>query len=77
MSEKLGPLTFGEKQTSLFLGMDYGQEKNYSEETAREIDAKVKKVIQGNRSVLDTLASRLEEKEVLTGEEVESIVKKA
>jgi len=88
MSEKLGPLTFGKKQPSLFLGTDYGEEKNYSEETARKIDAEVKQVITTNyervkklhqekRPFLDSLATRLEEKEVLSGEEVESIVKNA
>jgi len=86
MSEKLGPLTFGKKQTSVFLGTEYGEKKNYSEQTALEIDAEVKQVItsnyervkkllQENRSLLDALAARLEEKEVLSGEEVEAIVK--
>lgn len=86
MSEKLGALTFGKKNKSLFLGTEYGEEKNYSEETARQIDAEVKTVIQEsyekvktllkeNRSTLDTLAARLEEKEVLSGEEVKAIVK--
>jgi cell division protease FtsH len=88
MSEKMGPLTFGKKQTSLFLGTEYGEERNYSEDTAREIDAEVKKVITTNyarvkkllgekRSLLDALATKLEEKEVLSGEEVETIVKQA
>ena len=88
MSEKLGPLTFGKKQTSLFLGTEYGEERNYSEDTAREIDAEVKKVILinyekvkellgENRPLLDALAKKLEEKEVLSGEEVEAIVKQA
>ena len=87
MSEKLGALTFGKKHASLFLGTEYGEEKNYSEETARQIDSEVKAVIQEsyqrvssllkeNRPILDALAERLEENEVLSGEEVESIVKK-
>jgi len=86
MSEKLGALTFGKKHASLFLGTEYGEEKNYSEETARQIDIEVKEIIERsydrvkgllkeNRPALDALAARLEEKEVLTGEEVESIVK--
>ncbi|MBW1767179.1 MAG: ATP-dependent zinc metalloprotease FtsH [Deltaproteobacteria bacterium] len=88
MSEKLGALTFGKKHASLFLGTEYGEEKNYSEETARQIDDEVKAVIresyervrtllQENRPTLDSLASELEEKEVLSGEEVEAIVKKS
>jgi len=63
------------------------KKKNYSEETARQIDDEVKTVIQEsyqrvssllkeNRPILDALAERLEENEVLSGEEVESIVKK-
>jgi len=88
MSEKLGPLTFGKKNSSLFLGTEYGAEKNYSEETARAIDdavktivqnsyQRVKELLQENRSVLNSLASELEEKEVLSGEEVAAIVKKS
>ena len=88
MSEKLKPFTFGKKNRSLFLGTEFGEEKDYSEETAREIDAEVETVIhesyqrvetllQGNRSILDALSRELEEKEVLSGEEVEAIVKKA
>ena len=86
MSEKLGAVTFGKKHTSLFLGTGYDEEKNYSEETARQIDAEVKTIIdksyqrvrsilQKDRSTLDALAGRLEEKETLSGEEVELIVK--
>jgi cell division protease FtsH len=87
MSEKLGSLTFGKKHTSLFLGTEYGEEKNYSEETARAIDTEVEKVmednykraeaiLQENRSLLDALAATLEEKEVLSAEEVKSLLKK-
>ncbi len=85
MSEKLGAITFGKKQTSLFLGTDYNEQKNYSEETARQIDAEVKEIVETsyrrvkelmdkNRAVLDNLASDLEEKEVLSGEEVDAIM---
>jgi len=69
MSEKLGALTFGKKHASLFLGTEYGEDKNYSEETARQIDDEVKAVIresyervrtllQENRPTLDSLAYR-------------------
>jgi len=88
MSEKLGALTFGKKHSSLFLGTEYGEERNFSEETARQIDAGVKQVIESsykrvkalleeNRPTLNELASRLEEKEILSGKEVEAIVKKS
>lgn len=86
MSEKLGALTFGKKHASLFMGTEYDEEKNYSEETARQIDAEVKQVIQEsyqrvkvlleeNRPTLDALAAQLEEKEVLSGEEVAGLSK--
>ncbi len=87
MSERLGPLTLGKKQTSLFLGTEYGQEKNYSEETARQIDEEVRDIIESsyskvlsmlkeNRTILDALASELEEKEILSGEEVKTIMER-
>jgi len=70
------------------LGTEFNEEQNYSEETARQIDDEVEAVIQSsygraktllaeNRPILDALAARLEEKEVLSGEEVESILRKA
>ena len=85
MSEKLGPLTYGKHQKSLYLGVDYGNEKNYSDETARLIDDEVKKIIEENherahkiltenRKTLDSLAALLEQKEVISGEEVKKIV---
>ena len=85
MSEKLGPLTYGKKEQSLYLGVEYGQEKNYSEETAKIIDDEVRKLIETNhvrakeileknRKTLDALAALLEKKEVISGEEVKKIV---
>ena len=87
MSEKLGPLTYGEHRRSQYLEVDYGNERNYSEETARLIDAEVKQLIEqnhkrareiltNNRHILDALAALLEEKEVISGEEVKTIIKK-
>lgn len=85
MSEKLGPLTYGKKEQSLFLDVEYGHEKNYSEETAKIIDDEVRKLIETNhvrarkileknRKTLDALAALLEKKEVISGEEVKKIV---
>ena len=43
MSEKLGPLAYGKKEESIFLGRDYGQRtQDYSEQTAQEIDQEVR-----------------------------------
>jgi cell division protease FtsH len=46
MSEKLGPLTFGEKEELVFLGKEIGEQRNYSEEVAREIDSEVRRIIE-------------------------------
>ena len=87
MSEKLGPLTYGKRQQSKYLGLDYAEEKNYSEETSRLIDDEVKQIVERNhkranqilndhRKTLDALAKLLEEKEVISGDEVEEVVRK-
>ena len=46
MSEKLGPMTFGKKEEEIFLGRDFTQKVDYSESTAIEIDAEVRRIIQ-------------------------------
>ncbi|HHH49031.1 MAG TPA: ATP-dependent metallopeptidase FtsH/Yme1/Tma family protein [Gammaproteobacteria bacterium] len=86
MSEKLGPLTWGVQRELQFLGQ-HTEERNYSEETARLIDAEVRRLVEegrqrameiitGQRAVLDDLAHALEEKEILDGEEVEAIIRR-
>ena len=85
MSEKLGNLTFGRREEQVFLGRDIVEERNYSEETALEIDREVRRIIDEcykrakeelikNRDKLKTLAEKLLEKEVLDSEEVKKIV---
>ena len=84
MSEKLGQLTFGERQRQHFLGRDLLEQKNYSEETAKLIDSEVqtlvnqcyiraKKLLSDNRDKLDILAKRLIEKEVIDLEETKTL----
>ncbi len=81
MSPKLGPLTFGRQSGNIFLGHDLVQEKEYSEKTAIMIDEEVSRVVRecydkayklltDNRDKLEILAQRLEERELLDGEEV-------
>ncbi|HHT9152012.1 MAG TPA: ATP-dependent metallopeptidase FtsH/Yme1/Tma family protein, partial [Candidatus Hypogeohydataceae bacterium YC40] len=81
MSEKLGPQTFGRQSGNIFLGHDLLQEKEYSENTAILIDEEVSRVIResyskaykllsDNRDKLELLARKLEERELLDGEEV-------
>jgi len=46
MSEKLGPMVFGQKHELVFLGRDIGEQRNYSEQVAREIDQEVRRIVQ-------------------------------
>ena len=86
MSEKLGPMTFGKKEEEIFLGRDFTQKVDYSENTAIEIDAEVRRIIQDsyhrakellktNLRLLHKVAERLLEKEVLDGSEIDAIVR--
>jgi len=85
MSRKLGPLTWGERQSLQFLGVQEHEERNYSEETARLIDTEVRELVEEghrratqilttNRATLDALATTLNEKEVISGDEVKAII---
>jgi len=86
MSEKLGPMTFGKKEEEIFLGRDFTQKVDYSESTAIEIDAEVRRIIQEsyhrakellrtNIRLLHKVAESLLEKEVLDGSEIDAIVR--
>jgi cell division protease FtsH len=86
MSEKLGPMTFGKKEEQIFLGRDFTQLQDYSEHTAVEIDAEVRRIIQEsyqqakdllatNIEVLHKIAEALLDKEVLDGNEIDEIVR--
>ena len=82
---QLGPLTFGKKEEQIFLGRELSQHRDYSEETAREIDAEVRRfidsayktafdVLDGNREVLERIAVALLEREVLDSAELQLII---
>ena len=84
MSERLGTIMFGSGQEEVFLGRDFTQQRNYSEETAGIIDEEIKKIIDKgystalqilNKNVekLHTVAGILLEKEKIDGEEFEAI----
>ncbi|NUQ39001.1 MAG: ATP-dependent zinc metalloprotease FtsH, partial [Caldilineales bacterium] len=45
MSERLGPLTFGQRDELVFLGREISEQRNYSEEVARQIDEEVRRLI--------------------------------
>ena len=85
MSELLGPLAFGRQEEQIFLGKEIAQHKDYSDETAKLIDAEVKRIVLENynrareilRDNLETLhriAQALLDREVLSGEDVDRIV---
>ncbi len=85
MSEKLGPLSYGEKEGEVFLGRDMGHMKNYSEATAVEIDneirrivqdnhARTREILQSNRKSLVLVADALLERETLDGNEIREMV---
>jgi cell division protease FtsH len=85
MSRKLGPVTFGKKEELIFLGRDLSQQANYSEETAKTIDAEMRRIIdeayhkalgliKNNRESLDRLAEALLERESLEGDELDLII---
>jgi len=76
----LGTITFGSGQEEVFLGRDFTQTRNFSEETAAKIDAEVKKIIDkayqtarqilsDNMDKLKTVAGILLEKETIDGDE--------
>jgi cell division protease FtsH len=86
MSEKLGMVQYGEDNEYVFLGRDMVRGKDYSESTAREIDAEVKRIIDGcyqvardiihsNRDKLELIAQSLLEYETLDGIQVEEIIR--
>ncbi|BBL71621.1 ATP-dependent zinc metalloprotease FtsH [Methylogaea oryzae] len=88
MSRKLGPLTYGKRQKLRYLDAEGVEERNFSEETAHRIDAEVrelveegyrraKEILTTHRDTLDALAQRLQECEVLSGDEVSLLVKRA
>jgi cell division protease FtsH len=87
MSDKLGPLTFGKNEEYIFLGREVARHKDYSEETARQIDVEIKRIIRDcahrtrvileeNLEKLHTLARALLERESLDGEEVALILRR-
>ena len=85
MSPKLGPLNFAGEQQEIFLGRDYGHQRNFSEDTARIIDSEVhdivmrnydlaKRIILEKRDSLVAIAEALLVRETLDGAEVEMLM---
>ena len=85
MSETLGPINYGDSHKEVFLGKDYSHIREYSEETALQIDIEVrniimtcmenaKKIINEKSSILHRLAEVLIEKESLNATEIHEII---
>jgi len=88
MSDKLGPLTFGKKDEEIFLGREIATRRDYSENTAIEIDNEVKRLIMDNYEraknilrenikALRAIAEALLEKEVLDAPEIDKLIEGA
>ena len=86
MSDKLGPLSFGQGDHEVFLGKDFSQRRDFSEDTARVIDAEVhlivmrnyeraKQIILEHRDRLSLIAEALLVRETLDGNDVEILMK--
>ena len=85
MSEKMGPLTYGTKEEQVFLGKDFSQQKNFSDQTAKLIDQEVKALVMGgynkaqeilveSRDALERLALALLDRETLNADEIEALI---
>ena len=81
----LGPIVFGEREEMAFLGKEFDDQRNYSEEIAAKIDEQVaqiidngvkmaSKILEEKRATLDKIASRLMEKETIEKEEYEQLI---
>ncbi|TMD49963.1 MAG: ATP-dependent zinc metalloprotease FtsH [Chloroflexi bacterium] len=84
MSSRIGPMALGHKEELVFLGRDFGEQRNYSEQTAREIDEEVRNIIQEafdkaynivmqNKTRMIMISERLIKEETLEGPLFESL----
>ncbi len=84
MSSRIGPLALGHKEELVFMGRDFGEQRNYSEQTAREIDEEVRRIIQEafdkaynillqNKKRMILISERLIKEETLEGPLFESL----
>lgn len=87
MSDKLGPITLGKRNEHVFLGRDFGHDRNFSEEVASLIDREIKALIDErygfaknllsqNKDIIEGLVRVLLEKETLDDKEFDEIIEK-
>jgi len=85
MSEDLGPLTYGKKEEQIFLGREIAQHRDFSEDTAKQIDAAVKNIVLAaservtdllttNKDILTKVAQELLVKETIMLDDINSII---
>jgi cell division protease FtsH len=81
----MGPLTFGKKEEQIFLGREISQHRDFSEETARQIDAEVRRMIDEayksayeildqNHDIMHRMAAALLERETLDADDIRKII---
>ncbi|QHN04579.1 ATP-dependent metallopeptidase FtsH/Yme1/Tma family protein [Granulicella sp. WH15] len=81
----MGPLTYGKKEQEVFLGRDLAQARDYSEDTARKIDAEVRNfvdtaynsaysILNSNQDIMHRMATALLERETLDAAEIKLII---
>jgi cell division protease FtsH len=82
---RLGPLTFGKKEEQIFLGREIAQHRDFSEETARQIDLEVRRLIdeayqsahgilEAHKDAMHRIAAALLERETIDAEEVKMLI---
>ncbi|HOC44668.1 MAG TPA: ATP-dependent zinc metalloprotease FtsH [Thermoanaerobaculales bacterium] len=85
MSERMGPLTFGKREESIFLGKEFARHQDYSEATAVQIDDEIRRFVndayagarrylESNRESLEAITQALLEHEVLDGDTIYEII---
>ena len=85
MSDKLGNMAYGKNQENVFMGRDFGHQRDYSEQVAFEIDEEMKRIVDekyeeaknllsSNRDMLEAIAKELLDKETIDAEEFQSIM---
>lgn len=86
MSDKIGPVVLGEKEEAVFLGRDFSEHRNYSEEKAFQIDEEVTRIIKESqaraeevlakhKTLLKKIAEELIKKETIEGTEFNKFFK--
>jgi cell division protease FtsH len=82
---RLGPLTFGKKEEQIFLGREIAQHRDFSEETARQIDLEVRRlideayqsahaIVESHGDAMHRIAAALLERETIDAEEVKMLI---